>query len=87
VRDVAAVRHSSALALARRADWGSPTRRARWARARRSDNAVAAHAFDTINRAFSNDGVAATLLRGRLLGMGGRLPTLAHQLWRHSSRC
>jgi 2-octaprenyl-3-methyl-6-methoxy-1,4-benzoquinol hydroxylase len=87
LRDVAALRDSIAQAQARRADWASPTRLARWARARRSDNAVAAHAFDTINRAFSNDGVAATLLRGRLLGMGGRLPPLAHLLWRHASGC
>jgi 2-octaprenyl-3-methyl-6-methoxy-1,4-benzoquinol hydroxylase len=87
LRDVAALRDSIAQAQARRADWASPTRLARWPRARRSDNAVAAHAFDTINRAFSNDGVAATLLRGRLLGMGGRLPPLAHLLWRHASGC
>jgi 2-octaprenyl-3-methyl-6-methoxy-1,4-benzoquinol hydroxylase len=87
LRDVAALRDSIAQAQARRADWSSPARLARWARARRSDNAVAAHAFDAINRVFSNDGVAATLLRGRLLGMGGRLPPLAHLLWRHASGC
>jgi hypothetical protein len=36
--------------------------------ARDSDNAVAAQAFDAINRVFSNDAPLPTLLRGHLLG-------------------
>jgi 2-octaprenyl-3-methyl-6-methoxy-1,4-benzoquinol hydroxylase len=54
-------------------------------RARKSENAVAAHAFETINRVYGSQGVAATLLRGPLLGAAGRLPPLAHLLWRRAS--
>jgi 2-octaprenyl-3-methyl-6-methoxy-1,4-benzoquinol hydroxylase len=46
---------------------------------------MAAHAFDGINRIFSNDAVAATLLRGPLLGIAGRLPPLANALWRRAA--
>jgi 2-octaprenyl-3-methyl-6-methoxy-1,4-benzoquinol hydroxylase len=85
LRDVAAVRDMVASAQAARADWTSPARLARWARARRSDNAVAAHSFDAINRVFSNDNPAATLLRGRLLGVAGRVAPLAQLFWRRAS--
>jgi len=85
LRDVAALRDAIASAQGARADWSSPLRLARWARARKSDNAVAAHAFDAINRVFSNDDPAATLLRGRLLGAGGRIAPLAQLLWRRAS--
>jgi 2-octaprenyl-3-methyl-6-methoxy-1,4-benzoquinol hydroxylase len=85
LRDVAALRDAIASAQGARADWSSPVHLARWARARKSDNAVAAHAFDAINRVFSNDNPAATLLRGRLLGAGGRIPPLAQLLWRRAS--
>ncbi|MBC7989677.1 MAG: UbiH/UbiF family hydroxylase, partial [Luteimonas sp.] len=57
----------------------------RWARARKSENAAAAHAFDGLNRLFSNDAVAATLLRGPLLGIAGRLRPLTHALWRRAA--
>jgi 2-octaprenyl-3-methyl-6-methoxy-1,4-benzoquinol hydroxylase len=46
---------------------------------------LAAHAFDGINRLFSNDAVGVTLLRGPLLGIAGRLPPLANALWRHAA--
>lgn len=85
LRDVAALRDDVDQARSRRADFASPQRLARWARARKSENAVAAYAFDGINRLFSNDGVGATLLRGHLLGMAGRLPPIAHALWRQAS--
>jgi 2-octaprenyl-3-methyl-6-methoxy-1,4-benzoquinol hydroxylase len=48
----------------------------RWARERRSDNAVAAHAFEAINTAFSNDALLPTLLRGPALGLAGRIAPL-----------
>ena len=85
LRDVAGLRDLVVDAQARRADWTSPHRLARWARTRRSENAAAAYAFDGINRLFSNDEMHATLLRGPLLGLAGRLPPLANLLWRKAS--
>lgn len=57
----------------------------RWTRECRSENAVSAHAFDAINRLFSNDAFVPTLLRGPMLGLTGRLPPLTHALWRHAA--
>ena len=85
LRDVAALRDAVADAQRRNADWAAPQRLARWARARKSENAAAAHAFDGLNRLFSNDALAATLLRGPLLGIAGRLRPLAHALWRRAA--
>ena len=85
LRDVAALRALVTDARGRRVDWDSPHRLARWARTRRSENAVAAHAFEGINRLFSNDGVASTLLRGHLLGIAGRLPPVVDALWRRAA--
>ena len=85
LRDVAALRALLRSAAARNGDIGAPSRLARWARARRSENALAAHAFDGLNRLFSNDHVATTLLRGPLLGLAGRLPPLTHALWRRAA--
>ena len=48
----------------------------RYARERRSDNAVAAWSFDGINRLFSNDALLPTLLRGPALGMVNRFEPL-----------
>ena len=71
LRDVAALR-------ALWADGRAPTadRVRRWARERRSDNAVAAHAFEAINKAFSNDALLPTLLRGPALGLAGKVAPL-----------
>ena len=66
-------------------DPGSPAALARWARGRRSENAVAAYAFDGLNRLFSNDDLMATLLRGPALGLVGRLPPLRHAFWRRAA--
>lgn len=85
LRDVADLGCSIAEAKARRVDWAAPHRLARWARQRRSENAVAAHAFSGINRLFSNDEMHLTLLRGPLLGLAGRLPPVVDALWRHAS--
>lgn len=86
LRDVAALQ--ALVAAARRSgggDWASPWQLARWARQRRSEGAVAAHAFGAINRVFNSDNAAATLLRGPLLGLAGRLPPLTHALWRRAA--
>lgn len=85
LRDVAALRDSVRDAQSRRADYAAPQRIARWARARKSDNAASAHAFGAINRMFSNDDMLATLLRGPMLGLAGRMPPLARALWRHAA--
>jgi 2-octaprenyl-3-methyl-6-methoxy-1,4-benzoquinol hydroxylase len=85
LRDVAALVAMVTDAQARHADFTSPQRIARWARTRRSENAASAHAFGAINALFSNDAMATTLLRGPLLGLAGKLPPLAHALWRHAA--
>lgn len=85
LRDVAGLRASVLAAACGGGDIAAPARLARWARQRRSENAVAAHAFDGLNRLFSNDAVAATLLRGPLLGLAGKLPPVTRALWRHAA--
>lgn len=85
LRDVAALRDTIMRARARKADYASPQSLSRWARERKSENAAAAHAFSGINRLFSNDSVAATLMRGPLLGLAGRLPPVAQALWRRAA--
>ena len=85
LRDVAALRDTVRDAQLRRVDYAAASRLARWARTRKSDNAASAHAFSAINRMFSNDDVLATLMRGPMLGLAGRLPPLARALWRHAA--
>jgi 2-octaprenyl-3-methyl-6-methoxy-1,4-benzoquinol hydroxylase len=85
LRDVSALRSMLRDAQARDGDIASPTRLARWARMRRSENALGAHAFETINRVFSNDALLPTLLRGHALGLAGRMPPLVRALWRHAA--
>lgn len=84
LRDVAALRGALAP-LAGGGDAGSPARLARWARHRRSENAIAAYTFDGLNRLFSNDAVLPTLLRGPLMGLVGRFPPLPRALWRRAA--
>jgi 2-octaprenyl-3-methyl-6-methoxy-1,4-benzoquinol hydroxylase len=57
----------------------------RYERVRRSENAIAAGAFDAINRAYSNDAVLPTLLRGRVLGLVDRLTPLKRLFARHAA--
>ncbi|NUS38118.1 MAG: FAD-dependent oxidoreductase [Lysobacter sp.] len=85
LRDVAALRDSVAAALRLRTDWSAPHRLARWGRTRHSENALAAYAFEGMLRVFAHDAPMATLLRGPLLGLAGRMPPLAHLLWRRAS--
>ena len=85
LRDVAALRETVGDALRRNVDPAAPARLARWARTRRSENAVAAHAFDAINRAYGSDAMLPTLLRGHALGLAGKLPPLSRALWRHAA--
>jgi 2-octaprenyl-3-methyl-6-methoxy-1,4-benzoquinol hydroxylase len=85
LRDVGALRDGIRGAQEKRADWAAPHRLERWARQRRSENATAAHAFEGINRLFSNDEMHLTLLRGPLLGLAGKLPPLVDFFWRHAA--
>jgi 3-demethoxyubiquinol 3-hydroxylase len=85
LRDVSALVASIDAARSRRLDWTSASRLQRWGRARHSEGAVAAHAFEAINLAFSNQALWATALRGPLLGLAGRLPPLTHALWRRAA--
>jgi 2-octaprenyl-3-methyl-6-methoxy-1,4-benzoquinol hydroxylase len=85
LRDVAALSALVRDAMSRRADWSAAHRLRRWARARRSENTLAAYSFDGINRVFSNDEMHLTLLRGALLAAGGQLPPLRNLLWRNAA--
>lgn len=85
LRDVAALRDGICSAQLKRADWSAPHRLERWARQRRSENAVAAYAFDGINRVFSTDEMHLTLLRGPLMGLAGKMPPLVDFFWRHAA--
>ena len=85
LRDVAALRATLRDATRRGADIAAPARLARWARTRRSENAVAAYAFDGLNRLFSNDALLPTLLRGPAMGLVGKLPPLTHALWKRAA--
>jgi 2-octaprenyl-3-methyl-6-methoxy-1,4-benzoquinol hydroxylase len=85
LRDVAALRESVANARLRGLAWDAPHRLQRWARQRVSGNALAAHAFDAINRLYSSDEMLSTLMRGHALGIAGRLPPVARALWRHAA--
>jgi 3-demethoxyubiquinol 3-hydroxylase len=85
LRDVSALRDAIASAQSRRTDWAAPHRLARWARARRSDATASAYVFSAINRVFSNDDLASTLLRGHALGFAGKLAPLNRALWRHAA--
>ncbi|MGY0558128.1 MULTISPECIES: FAD-dependent oxidoreductase [unclassified Lysobacter] len=85
LRDVAGLDAMLAGTIAGNGDPGAGSRLQRWDRQRRSDNTISAHAFEMINRMFSNDAVAPTLLRGHLLGLAGRMPPLTRALWRHAA--
>lgn len=85
LRDVAALRDSVLDACSGDKDWTSTLRLERWARIRKSENAMAAYAFESIHRMFTSESVAMTLLRGPLLGVAGRLPPLAAALWKRAA--
>lgn len=85
LRDVAALRGVVRDAVQRGVDMASPSRLARWARTRKSENALAAHAFEALNLGYGSDGVLPTLLRGPALGWVGRMPPLTRALWRHAA--
>lgn len=85
LRDVAALYEEATHAAQRGLPLVTSARLARWARRRRSDNVVSAHAFEAINRMYSNDSLPLTLLRGHLLGLAGSLAPLRNALWQHAA--
>jgi 3-demethoxyubiquinol 3-hydroxylase len=85
LRDVADLLDTSAAANAAGRALDSTQALQRWARRRFSDNAVSAHAFEGINRLFSNDSPVATLVRGPMLGLAGRFPPVSRALWRRAA--
>lgn len=85
LRDVIGLADSVADARRRGARWDGAQRLARWARTRRSESAVAAHAFDAINRAYSNEALLPVLLRSHALGIAQALPPLRNLLWKRAA--
>jgi 2-octaprenyl-3-methyl-6-methoxy-1,4-benzoquinol hydroxylase len=85
LRDVAALHEVFTGAKARQADPLALNALQRWARQRFSDNAMAAYAFENINRIFSNDNFALSLLRGPLLGAGDKLTPLKNAMARYAA--
>lgn len=66
-------------------DIGSAHLLQRYAARRRSDDTLAAYAFDSIERLFCTDAILPTLLRGPALGLVNRLPPLKRFFARHAS--
>ena len=85
LRDVASLLAGVREAQARRIDWASPHRLARWARNARSRNTVAALGFEAINTVYSNDELHLTLARGHLLGAADRVPGMSAHMWKHAA--
>jgi 2-octaprenyl-3-methyl-6-methoxy-1,4-benzoquinol hydroxylase len=85
LRDVSALRSVVRRNAGSQRGIGAPSQLARWARTRKSENALSAHAFESIHRLYSNDGLWPTLLRGHVLGLAGRLPPVPRALWRHAA--
>jgi 2-octaprenyl-3-methyl-6-methoxy-1,4-benzoquinol hydroxylase len=85
LRDVAALQEVFVAAKARQADPLALDALHRWARQRFSDNAMAAYAFENINRVFSNDNFALSLLRGPLLGVGDKITPLKNAMARYAA--
>lgn len=80
LRDVACLRRVLAEARRRGADIGAAHVLRRYARERRSENALAAHAFDLIERTFSPGSVPLAALRGAALTAAGRIGPLRRLL-------
>ena len=85
LRDVAALAALVREAQSAGRDFTSAHRLQRWARARLSENAVAAYSFEAINGLFSNDALLPTLVRSPLLGLAGKLPLLTQFFWKRAA--
>ena len=85
LRDVSALRDAFAASAGKTGDALDGAQLARWARTRYSENSVAALAFENINRVFSNDNMALSLLRGRVLGLGDRIGPIKNAMARYAA--
>lgn len=85
LRDVSALREAFTVARLKTGDALDAPQLARWARTRYSENTVAAMAFENINRVFSNDNMALSLLRGHALGIGDRIIPLKNAMARYAA--
>ena len=85
LRDVAALQESIAKSKNSGVDALEMKTLKRWATSRYSDNAIAAYAFENINRVFSNDHFALSLLRGPMLGLGNKLMPLKNAMARYAA--
>lgn len=85
LRDVAALQESIAKSKNSGVDALEMKTLKRWATSRYSDNAIAAYAFENINRVFSNDNFALSLLRGPMLGLGNKLMLLKNAMARYAA--
>jgi 2-octaprenyl-3-methyl-6-methoxy-1,4-benzoquinol hydroxylase len=85
LRDVSALRDAFTASAGKTGDALDGAPLVRWARTRYSENTVAALAFENINRIFSNDNVALSLLRGHLLGIGDRIVPLKNAMARYAA--
>lgn len=83
--DVASLLQAVQRGVALAGDAAHPSALRRHARTRRSAATVAAHGFEWINRAFSNDALLPTLLRGPVLGLADRLAPLKRVLAEHAA--
>ncbi len=84
-QDVAELLRLVEPAHAQGQDIGSAHLLQRYAARRRSDDTLAAYAFDGIERLFGTDALLPTLLRGPALGLVNRLPPLKRFFARHAS--
>ncbi len=85
LRDVAELQKVFVSAQAKQLDPLELNGLHRWARQRFSDNAMAAYAFENINRVFSNDNFALSLLRGPMLGLGNKITPLKNAMARYAA--
>lgn len=85
LRDVTALGQAFETAKAKTGDALDLRQLQRFARTRYSDNAVAALAFENINRVFSNDVFALSLVRGHALGIVDRLGPLKNAMARYAA--
>ena len=75
-RDVAELAGVLSEARERKVDFAAETNLRRYERRRRSDNAISARAFDTIQRGFGSDASAIAVLRGAGLALVDRVAPL-----------
>lgn len=85
LRDVTALQNVFTNAKAKQADLLNLNNLQRWAQQRFSDNAMAAYAFENINRVFSNDHFALSLIRGPMLGLGNKFSPLKNAMARYAA--